>query len=91
MGGEQAASVLASIRRNRAGEEGVSWPEEEEAEFKAQICEQYDTQGQPYYSSARLWDDGVIDPLDTRAVLARGLAAAENAPAEKSTFGIFRM
>ena len=91
MGGEQAASVLARIRRNRAEEGGVSWPEEEEAEFKAQILEQYDTQGQPYYSSARLWDDGVIDPLDTRAVLARGLAAAENAPAEKSTFGIFRM
>jgi len=91
MGGEQAASVLARIRRGRIEKEGGTWPEEEEAEFKAPILEQYDTQGQPYYSSARLWDDGVIDPVDTRAVLARGLAAAANSPVEKSTFGIFRM
>ena len=91
MGGEQAASVLARIRRDRIEEDGGDWPEEEEAEFKAPILEQYETQGQPYYSSARLWDDGVIDPVDTRAVLARGLAAAANAPVEQSTFGIFRM
>ena len=91
MGGEQAASVLARIRRDRIEEEGGDWPEEEEAEFKAPILEQYDTQGQPYYSSARLWDDGVIDPADTRAVLARGLAAAANAPVVKTKFGIFRM
>ncbi|HJN61942.1 MAG TPA: carboxyl transferase domain-containing protein, partial [Alphaproteobacteria bacterium] len=91
MGGEQAASVLARIRRDRIEEDGGDWSEEEEAEFKAPILEQYETQGQPYYSSARLWDDGVIDPVDTRAVLARGLAAAANAPVERSTFGIFRM
>ena len=91
MGGEQAASVLARIRRDRVEADGGDWPEEEEAEFKAPIHEQYEIQGQPYYSSARLWDDGVIDPVDTRAVLARGLAAAANVPAEKSTFGIFRM
>ena len=91
MGGEQAASVLARIRRDRIEEEGGEWPDEEVAAFKAPILEQYETQGQPYYSSARLWDDGVIDPVDTRAVLARGLAAAANAPVEQSTFGIFRM
>ena len=91
MGGEQAASVLARIRRDRIEEEGGEWPDEEEAAFKAPILEQYETQGQPYYSSARLWDDGVIAPVDTRAVLARGLAAAANAPVEQSTFGIFRM
>ncbi len=91
MGGEQAASVLARIRRDRIEADGGDWTEAEEAEFKAPTLEQYETQGQPYYSSARLWDDGVIDPVDTRAVLARGLAAAANAPAEDSTFGIFRM
>ena len=91
MGGEQAASGLARSRRDRIEEEGGEWPDEEEAAFKAPILEQYETQGQPYYSSARLWDDGVIDPVDTRAVLARGLAAAANAPVEQSTFGIFRM
>jgi 3-methylcrotonyl-CoA carboxylase beta subunit len=91
MGGEQAASVLARIRRDRVEAEGGDWSEADEAAFKAPIREQYETQGQPYYSSARLWDDGVIDPVDTRAVLARGLAAAANAPVEKSTFGIFRM
>ncbi len=91
MGGEQAASVLARIRRDRIEEDGGDWSEEEEAEFKAPILEQYETQGQPYYSSARLWDDGVIDPVDTRAVLARGLTAAANTPVQQSTFGIFRM
>jgi 3-methylcrotonyl-CoA carboxylase beta subunit len=91
MGGEQAAGVLARIRRDRIEEDGGNWPDEEEAAFKAPILEQYETQGQPYYSSARLWDDGVIDPVDTRAVLARGLAAAANAPVKPSTFGIFRM
>lgn len=91
MGGEQAASVLARIRRDKIEADGGNWSEAEEAEFKSPILEQYETQGQPYYSSARLWDDGIIDPVDTRAVLARGLAVAENAPVEKSTFGIFRM
>jgi 3-methylcrotonyl-CoA carboxylase beta subunit len=91
MGGEQAASVLARIRRDRIEGEGGEWPEEEEREFKAPILEQYETQGQPYYSSARLWDDGVIDPAETRAVLARGLAAAANASSDPTTFGIFRM
>ena len=91
MGGEQAASVLGQIRRDRMEASGVDWPETEEAKFKAPILEQYETQGQPYYSSARLWDDGVIDPADTRTVLARGLAAAANVPIKNSTFGIFRM
>jgi len=91
MGGAQAASVLARIRRDKIEADGGDWSEAEEAEFKAPILEQYETQGQPYYSSARLWDDGIIDPADTRAVLARGLEAAENAPVEKSSFGIFRM
>jgi 3-methylcrotonyl-CoA carboxylase beta subunit len=83
MGGEQAASVLAEVRRP---DEAVS-----DEEFKAAIREQYETQGSPYYSTARLWDDGVIDPVDTRRVLGMGLAAASHAPIPEPSYGIFRM
>jgi 3-methylcrotonyl-CoA carboxylase beta subunit len=80
MGGEQAASVLATV----AGK-----PDDEE--FKAPIRDQYETQGSPYYATARLWDDGIIDPADTRRVLAMGLAVAANAPTPEPNYGIFRM
>jgi 3-methylcrotonyl-CoA carboxylase beta subunit len=90
MGGEQAASVLATVRRDNL-EAGQTWSAEDEEKFKAPIREQYEIQGHPYYSSARLWDDGVIDPTDTRTVLALGLSAALNAPIEKTRFGVFRM
>jgi 3-methylcrotonyl-CoA carboxylase beta subunit len=91
MGGEQAASVLAQIRRDaRAGREDP-WSEAEEEEFKAPIRAQYETQGHPYYASARLWDDGVIDPVDTRLSLALAISASLNAPIEPTRFGVFRM
>ncbi|WP_154796336.1 carboxyl transferase domain-containing protein [Occultella kanbiaonis] len=91
MGGEQAASVLATVRRDGIAARGGEWPAEEEAEFVAGIHEQYERQGSPYYSTARLWDDGIIDPLDTRRVLGMGLAAAANAPIPEPRYGIFRM
>jgi 3-methylcrotonyl-CoA carboxylase beta subunit len=91
MGGEQAASVLAQIRRDAAEAKGGNWSAEEEQKFKAPIRAQYETQGHPYYASARLWDDGIIDPADTRMVLGLGLAAALNAPIEPTRFGVFRM
>ena len=91
MGGEQAASVLATVRRDNLEADGKTWPAEEEEKFKAPIRQQYETQGHPYYSSARLWDDGVIDPADTRMVLGLGLSAALNAPIEATRFGVFRM
>jgi len=91
MGGEQAASVLATVRRDGIEAKGGRWSAEEEAAFKAPIKEQYELQGHPYYASARLWDDGVIDPADTRRVLALGLAAAQNAPVPDVKFGVFRM
>ncbi len=91
MGGEQAASVLATVRRDGIESRGGSWSEAEEAEFKAPILEQYEQQGSPYYSTARLWDDGIIDPADTRRVLGMGLAAASHAPVPEPSYGIFRM
>ena len=91
MGGEQAASVLAQVRRDNLEARGEAWPAEEEETFKAPIREQYESQGHPYYASARLWDDGVIDPADTRRVLALGLSAALNAPIPPTRFGLFRM
>jgi 3-methylcrotonyl-CoA carboxylase beta subunit len=91
MGGEQAATVLATVRRDGLEAAGKHWSVEEEAAFKAPIREQYETQGHPYYASARLWDDGVIDPADTRRVVGLGLSAAMNASAEATRFGIFRM
>ena len=91
MGGEQAASVLATVKRDGIEARGGAWPAEEEEAFKAPIRAQYETQGHPYYSSARLWDDGVIDPADTRRVLALGLSASLNAPIPETRFGLFRM
>ncbi|HEY4044544.1 MAG TPA: carboxyl transferase domain-containing protein [Rhodopila sp.] len=91
MRGEQAASVLATVRRDGIEARGGTWSAEEEEAFKAPIRDQYETQGHPYYSSARLWDDGVIDPADTRRVLALGLSASLNAPIPQTRFGLFRM
>ena len=91
MGGEQAAGVLASVKRDGIQARGGQWSEQEEADFKQPILDQFGQQSHPYYASARLWDDGVIDPADTRRVLALGLSAALNAPTEKTKFGIFRM
>ncbi len=91
MGGEQAASVLAQVKRDAIEAGGGSWSRDEEESFKAPIREQYETQGHPYYASARLWDDGIIKPSDTRMVLGLGISAALNAPVEKTSFGIFRM
>ncbi len=91
MGGEQAASVLATVRRDGIEERGGSWSKEEEEAFRAPIRNQYESQGHPYFASARLWDDGIIDPADTRRVLALGLSAALNAPTPDTQFGLFRM
>jgi 3-methylcrotonyl-CoA carboxylase beta subunit len=91
MGGEQAASVLAQIKRDGLEAQGKTWTAEEEAAFKEPIRTQYEKQGHPYYASARLWDDGIIDPADTRRILGLGLSAAMNAPIERTQFGIFRM
>jgi len=91
MGGEQAANVLATVRRDGFEAAGKTWSAADEEAFKAPIREQYEQQGHPYYASARLWDDGVIDPADTRRVLGLGLSAALNADAEPTHFGIFRM
>lgn len=91
MGGEQAASVLATVKRDNIERSGETWSKEDEEAFKDPIRRQYDEQGHPYYASARLWDDGVIDPADTRQVLALALSAAYNAPIEETNFGVFRM
>ena len=91
MGGEQAANVLATVKRDGIEARGGQWSVEDEDAFKAPIRDTYEAQGHPYYASARLWDDGVIDPADTRRVLGLGLSAALNAPIEPTTFGIFRM
>ena len=91
MGGEQAAAVLAQVKRDGLEKSGKTWSREDEDLFKAPIRAQYETQGHPYYASARLWDDGVIDPADTRMVLGLAISAALNAPVEESRFGVFRM
>ncbi|MDD3936549.1 carboxyl transferase domain-containing protein [Rhodoferax sp.] len=91
MGGEQAASVLATVRRDGIELKGGQWSTAEEEAFKAPIRSQYETQGHPYFATARLWDDGIIDPADTRRVLALGLSATRNAPIEDTRFGLFRM
>ncbi|MNS42925.1 Methylmalonyl-CoA carboxyltransferase 12S subunit [compost metagenome] len=91
MGGEQAASVLATVRRDGIEAKGGQWSAEEEDAFKQPIRDQYEHQGHPYYASARLWDDGVIDPAQTRTVLGLGLSASLNAPIEDMKFGVFRM
>ncbi|QAU47193.1 carboxyl transferase domain-containing protein [Bradyrhizobium guangzhouense] len=91
MGGEQASMVLSQVRRDNIEAKGDSWSKEEEDKFRKPIRDQYESQGHPYYATARLWDDGVIDPADTRLVLGLGLSAASNAPIEPTTFGLFRM
>jgi 3-methylcrotonyl-CoA carboxylase beta subunit len=91
MGGEQAASVLATVKCDGIEAKGGAWSKEEEEKFKAPIRDQYESQGNPYYATARLWDDGIIDPAQTRMVLGLGLSAAMNAPIEKTEYGIFRM
>jgi 3-methylcrotonyl-CoA carboxylase beta subunit len=91
MGGEQAASVLATVKRDQLEARGESWPAEEEDAFKAPIREQYERQGNAYYATARLWDDGVIDPMETRQVLGLALTACANAPLGDPQFGVFRM
>jgi 3-methylcrotonyl-CoA carboxylase beta subunit len=91
MGGEQAASVLATVRRDGIEARGGHWSAEDEQTFKAPILDQYERQGHPYYASARLWDDGIIDPADTRRVLGLGLSAALNAPIPDTRFGVFRI
>ena len=91
MGGEQAASVLATVRRDGIEAKGGTWSAQEEEAFKAPLRQQYETQGHPYYASARLWDDGVIDPKDTRRILGLAISASLNAPIADTKFGLFRM
>jgi 3-methylcrotonyl-CoA carboxylase beta subunit len=91
MGGEQAASVLATVRRDNIEAKGGHWSADEEEAFKAPIRDQYERQGNPYYATARLWDDGVIDPIDTRRVLGMAISASLNAPIEPTRYGVFRM
>jgi 3-methylcrotonyl-CoA carboxylase beta subunit len=91
MGGEQAASVLATVRRDNIEASGKQWSEVEEEEFKQPIREQYEAEGNPYYATARLWDDGIITPAETRRVLALCFSAALNAPIPETKFGVFRM
>ena len=91
MGGEQAAGVLATVKRDGIERKGGSWSADEETEFKRPIVEQFEAQGHPLYASARLWDDGIVDPTKTREVLGLSLAAATNAPVDATRFGLFRM
>jgi 3-methylcrotonyl-CoA carboxylase beta subunit len=91
MGGEQAASVLATVRRDTLAAGGDRWSADDEEQFKTSIRDQYETQGSPWYATARLWDDGVIEPADTRRVLGLGLAAAASAPLPEASYGVFRM
>jgi acetyl-CoA carboxylase carboxyltransferase component len=91
MGGQQAANVLLTVQEDNLKRDGSGMSDEERDEFRGPILEKYETEGNPYHSTARLWDDGVIDPADTRMVLALGLSAAANAPLEETTFGVFRM
>jgi 3-methylcrotonyl-CoA carboxylase beta subunit len=91
MGGEQAASVLATVKRDNIEAEGKAWSAADEDAFKAPIREQYENEGNPYYATARLWDDGIILPSETRRVLALSFSAALNAPIRRTRFGVFRM
>jgi acetyl-CoA carboxylase carboxyltransferase component len=91
MGGEQAASTLLTVRQDGLAARGKAMADAEQVAFKAPILAKYEAEGNPYYSTARLWDDGIIDPADTRTVLGLGIAAALNAPIAETTFGIFRM
>ena len=91
MGGEQAAGVLSQVKRDQKERAGEEWSLEEEDAFKQPILDRYEVQGHPYYASARLWDDGVIDPAQTRQVLGLAISAALNKPIEETRFGVFRM
>jgi len=91
MGGQQAASVLLQVRLDGLERQGKSMSHEQREEFTRPILESYDREGSPYYSTARLWDDGIIDPVDTRMVLAMGLDAASRSPRPATRFGVFRM
>jgi 3-methylcrotonyl-CoA carboxylase beta subunit len=91
MGGEQAAGVLSQIKRDQIEREGGNWSSDEEAAFKQPIMDSYEHQGHPYYASARLWDDGVIDPAETRNVLGLAISASLNKEIEETKFGLFRM
>jgi 3-methylcrotonyl-CoA carboxylase beta subunit len=91
MGGEQAAGVLATVKRDGIERAGGTWTPEEEAEFKRPTIEMFEEQSHPLYASARLWDDGIIDPRKTRDTLALSLSAALNAPIDETRFGVFRM
>jgi 3-methylcrotonyl-CoA carboxylase beta subunit len=91
MGGEQAAGVLAQVKRDQKTRAGEAWSEDEEAAFRQPILDRYEEQGHPFYASARLWDDGVIDPAQTRQVLGLAISASLNAAIEETRFGVFRM
>jgi 3-methylcrotonyl-CoA carboxylase beta subunit len=91
MGGEQAAGVMAQVTRDGKERKGESWSAEDEAKFKQPIIDTYEHQGHPYYASGRMWDDGIIDPAQTRTVLGLSISAALNAPIEDTRFGVFRM
>jgi len=91
MGGEQAAGVLTTVKREQLARDGAVLSADDERAIRAPILEKYDHEGSPYYSTARLWDDGILDPVDTRQALALGLSAAFNAPIAEPKFGIFRM
>ena len=91
MGGEQAAGVMAMVQGASLAKKGKPWSEQEQQDFKAGVVDDYDRMGNPLYASARLWDDGIIDPRDTRDVLGLSLAATLNAPVEQTHFGVFRM
>jgi 3-methylcrotonyl-CoA carboxylase beta subunit len=91
MGGPQAAGVLATVRRDNIEADGKTWSADEESAFKRPVLEQYEREGHPYYATARLWDDGIIAPAETRRVVALALSAALNAPIPQMRFGVFRM
>jgi 3-methylcrotonyl-CoA carboxylase beta subunit len=91
MGGEQAAAVLATVRRDQLEEAGATWGDEEEERFREPLRRQYEEQGNPYYATARLWDDGIIDPRDTRTALGLALSVCANAPLPPIRYGVFRM
>jgi acetyl-CoA carboxylase carboxyltransferase component len=91
MGAEQAAGVLTTVKRDQLARESKPFPADEEAAIRDPILEKYETEGSPYYSTARVWDDGILDPAETRAALALGLSMAYNAPIAPPRFGVFRM
>ena len=91
MGGEQAASVLLTVKQEQRDSRGESLSDEETEALKRPVLDAYEREGSPYYSTARLWDDGILDPVDTRMAIGLGLAAARNAPIPETKFGVFRM